>query len=409
MGAANERMKETETAQSLLEEIATLSSRGGSGRLQIRAGATRGAFFFKQGKLVDARMGPFTGLLAINLAVSMGETRLSFDPSIQPPPSRFKDFTERTLLRERFGIDTFDSEVAGNQPTIADEREHIFQATVQGQRREPTFPRKQANAAEKDETEATSESTKPGREVFSSGATNQCWTQAGPVPSTTRPQPTQESRATIHQTYRARVKRLLVYNTNHRLALRAGFIILVVIPAAIVTASYWTNGKQTPELNASHSLRAEPLLTPTPLQDAPAIPIIKTVRAEPPKPTRTVEVPFNEDIKTLPLEGVETLLPEDVKTVPLAVPDRKTKAIRNAPSDDTAIEHSLSDKPSSRTVVVVVEIAEGHVTEAYIQNPQVGLGAYESTALRMARERRYPKDAKRKETVVLKVTERQKM
>jgi hypothetical protein len=401
LGAANERMKETETAHSLLEEIATLSSRGGSGRLQIRAGATRGAFFFKQGKLVDARMGPFTGFLAINLAVSMGETRLSFDPSIQPPPSRFKDFSERTLLKERFGIDTFDSEVAGNQPRIAEEREHIFDATVQGECREATFPRKQASAAEKDVTAATTESIKPGREVFSSGETNQCLTQAGPVTSITKPQQTQKTPALSYLTPRNRLKRLLTYDSRERVVLRIGFIMLVVIPAAVVTASYWTDGEQTSGLRPSHSLRAEPLLTPTPSQDAAVIPFIKTVRGEPLKPTRYAQVAVNKDLKTVPLENV--------KTLPLEVPDRKTQDIKNVPTDDMAMEHNLSDKPSTRTVVVVVQIAEGHVTEAYVQNPQAGMGAYESTALRMARERRYPKDTKRKETVVLKVTERKKM
>lgn len=401
MGAANERMKETETPHNLLEEIAVLSARGRSGRLQIRTGATRGSLFFQQGKLVDARMGPFTGLLAINLAVSMGDTSLSFDPSIQPPPSHFKDLTERTLLKERFGIDTFDSEAVSNQPKIAEERKDIFEATVQGQRREAAFPRKQASAAEKDEPEATTESPKPRPEIFSSAETNKRLTQAGPVTSTTKPQYTQTTLATIHLTYRARVKRLLTHKTSARFVLRAGFITLVIIPAVVVTASYWTNGKQTSELNASQSLSAEPLLTPTPSPDAPVIPTIKTVRAEPLKPTRTAEVPVNEELKTSPLE--------DVKTLPLEAPGRKTKGIKNVPSDDTAVEHNISDKPSSRTVVVVVEISEGHVTEAYIQNPQAGLGAYESTALRMARERRYPKDTKRKETVVLKVTERQKM
>ena len=97
-------MKETETGHILLAEIASLSSRGESGRLQIRAGTTRGAFFFNQGKLVDARMGPFTGLPAVNLAVSIRETRLSFDPSIQPPISSFTEPRDPTLLKARFGI-----------------------------------------------------------------------------------------------------------------------------------------------------------------------------------------------------------------------------------------------------------------------------------------------------------------
>lgn len=392
-------MNETLAAHSLLKEIANLSSRRRSGRLQIRSGDTRGAFFFRQGKLVDARVGPFTGYVAINLAVSIVEPRLNFDPSIEPPPSRFKDSIERTLLKERFGIDTFDSEVAGNRPRIADERKQIIAATVQSEPPEATFPERQASAAEKDETEAASESTKPGREVFSLGNINQRLTQAGPVTSPKRPQQPLPTLATIHLTYRARVKRLLSYNTRERFVLRAGFIILVVIPAAVVTASYWPEDKQTSGLNASRSLRAEPVLAPNASQDAPALPLIKTVQAEPAKPTRSAELPVSENLKTLP--------PEDVKTLPLEVPDRRTKGIANVATDDTAMENNLSDKPSSRTVVVVVEISEGHVTEAYIQNPQVGLRAYESTALRMARERRYSKDTNRRETVVVKLTERQ--
>src|SRR6185312_2297501 len=95
---------------------------------QIRAGATRGAFFFRQGKLVDARMGPFTGLSAINLAVSLGETCQNFDPSIPPPDSGFADSKERTIIRERFGIDTFPLEVVVNQPAQSKERERTCAA-----------------------------------------------------------------------------------------------------------------------------------------------------------------------------------------------------------------------------------------------------------------------------------------
>jgi hypothetical protein len=413
-------MKETQTAHSLLEEIAKLSSRERSGRLQLRAGDTRGAFFFRQGKLVDARVGPFTGYVALNLAVSITEPQLSFDPSIEPPPSRFRDLAERTLLRERFGIDTLESEVACQQPRIAENREHLFEPTPQGQRPGAILPNRQSTAAEKNEIEAISESAKSNRKVFSSFETNQFLTQASAVPLTTKPQQTQKTLDAVN--HRTRVKRLLTFNTNERFVLRVGFIILVVIPAAVVSASYWTNGEQTSGLNASHPLRAEALLTPTSSHDAAAIPIIKTVRAEPPTLQRNAEVRVNEDLKTVRAESptlprnAEVRVNEDVKTRSLEAPDRKIKGTKSAPSDDTAMQRNLSDKPSSRTdqpssrtVVVVVQITEGHVTEAYIQNPQVGLGAYESTALRMARERRYPKDTNRKDTVVLKVTERQKM
>lgn len=104
----------------LLDVIATLTSRGESGRLQITAAGSRGAFFFKKGRLVDARMGPFSGFPAVNLAVSIGVATLKFDSSIQPPASSFIDINERALLRERFGIETIDLEPVEDQTTETD-------------------------------------------------------------------------------------------------------------------------------------------------------------------------------------------------------------------------------------------------------------------------------------------------
>jgi TonB family protein len=101
----------------LLDVIAALTSRGESGRLQITVAGSRGAFFFKKGKLVDARMGPFSGFPAVNLAISMGEAILKFDSSIQPPASSFIAINERVLLKERFGIQTIDLEPIEDQTT----------------------------------------------------------------------------------------------------------------------------------------------------------------------------------------------------------------------------------------------------------------------------------------------------
>ena len=230
-------MKELQTAHTLQEEIANLSSQGRSGRLQIRAGDTRGAFFFRQGKLVDARVGPFTGLPAINLAFSIGEAQLSFDPSIEPPPSRFKNFSERILLRERFGIDTLESEAGSDQPGIAEVGEHISQTGPQRQRPATTFLNRQPSAAEKDETETISESAKSRREVFSSVESNQFLTRAGAEPLITNPVQGEKTLAAVYPTPRAGAKRLFAFGTSKRVALRAGLIVFVVIPAAVFAAS----------------------------------------------------------------------------------------------------------------------------------------------------------------------------
>ena len=94
----------------LLDAIAAITSRHESGRLQFTASGSRGAFFFLEGKLIAAHMGPLSGFAAVNLAVSMGEGNLNFDSSIQPAASTFTAINERVLLRERFGIETVDLE-----------------------------------------------------------------------------------------------------------------------------------------------------------------------------------------------------------------------------------------------------------------------------------------------------------
>ena len=111
-------MEETLNDHKLLEVVAMLSSKGESGRLQIRVGAMRGAFFFKKGKLADARLGTLTGFPAVNAAVSIREARFSFDPSIPPPTSSFSSLNERIVLKQLFGIETVTPEGGNDQLTV---------------------------------------------------------------------------------------------------------------------------------------------------------------------------------------------------------------------------------------------------------------------------------------------------
>jgi TonB family protein len=94
----------------LLDVIASLTSGRESGRLQIKVSGSAGAFFFKNGKLVDAHMGPFSGFPAVNYAVSLGQATLNFDSSIEPPAQTSTAIAtnERVLLKERFGIEAID-------------------------------------------------------------------------------------------------------------------------------------------------------------------------------------------------------------------------------------------------------------------------------------------------------------
>ena len=90
----------------VLDAIKTLSANHESGRLLVRTGSTAGVFFFRNGLLVDARVGNLTGFQAINAAASLPEASLSFDPSVVPPAFSSITLSERVVLKQFFGIET---------------------------------------------------------------------------------------------------------------------------------------------------------------------------------------------------------------------------------------------------------------------------------------------------------------
>ncbi|MEP6743086.1 MAG: hypothetical protein ABJB61_11355 [bacterium] len=325
-------------------------------------------------------MGPFTGVPAINLAISMGETHLSFDPLIQPPTSTFKLQDERTLVKERFGIDTYEAEEAEHQSIVDEAGDNLVDPNL-----EATLPEKTATVPANDQPIRESHDFKEA--FYASVGTNQFLAQRVALPSMTQPQTSNNILVADSVPYRVRLKQSLTNHVGWKFARRASVILLLLILAAIVTASYW-KGKRILPREAVRAPIAEPSFAPTPSNNAGGSrPSTQTVREEPSPFTPNSE-------RRIKVE----------ETTPAEARGRNIKAITKAAPKVTPPESKPASKPSSRTVAVVLQIEQGHVTEAYIQNPQVGLGAYEATALRIARERRYPKDAKLRETVILRVT-----
>lgn len=91
----------------LLEVMKILSANGDSGMLEITAGTTQGVFFFKNGQLVDARVGDLKGFPAVNAAASILDARFTFDPSAVPPVVSSITPNERVVLKQFFGVETF--------------------------------------------------------------------------------------------------------------------------------------------------------------------------------------------------------------------------------------------------------------------------------------------------------------
>lgn len=90
----------------ILDVIKILSTNGASGRLDISAGATEGMVFFKDGQLVDARVGHLTGFPAVNAVASIRDARFNFDATAVPPLVSSITPSERVVLRQFFGVET---------------------------------------------------------------------------------------------------------------------------------------------------------------------------------------------------------------------------------------------------------------------------------------------------------------
>lgn len=105
----------------ILDVIKILAANGANGRLDITAGRTQGAVFFKDGQLVDARVGHLTGFPAVNAVASIRDARFNFDPSFDPPLVSSITPSERVVLKQFFGIETFDANVMQDEEVYSDE------------------------------------------------------------------------------------------------------------------------------------------------------------------------------------------------------------------------------------------------------------------------------------------------
>ena len=107
----------------ILDVIKILASNGESGKLQMSAGRTEGAFFFRNGQLVDASVGHLKGFQAVNAVASMRNAHFDFDPTVTPPLESSITPNERVVLRQFFGIETADSNGTQEIPTYSDMEE----------------------------------------------------------------------------------------------------------------------------------------------------------------------------------------------------------------------------------------------------------------------------------------------
>ncbi len=326
-----------------------------SGRLQVEYPDAPGSFFFEDGQLVDARLGPLGGLEALYAALALQGASFNFNPLVRPP--------ERSIDRQQ-------------QKFISDlietpRRENLAEIKLAGS----AFPAPAALA----------NSTQPAP------------LQLAPVASELIA-PLEERLTAVEEAINATSRRFsrerLIYAIV--ISFLVGLTMVTALqallnlrkPLAAATDAAGANRK----LDGSSSSGGANVATPngSTVNDAARAPSINAPskkEGEAVAPTAT-----GERAGTTP----STETPNAKKNAALAVASstqlsRSTQAAKDA-RKNAAAGATAPPTRDEYVVRVLMEVKNGKVTDARVLNPRPGAGSYEALALRMARQRRYPEN-----------------
>lgn len=87
----------------------------------------------------------------------------------------------------------------------------------------------------------------------------------------------------------------------------------------------------------------------------------------------------------------------------LEIAGRSEEALKHYQAARAVAEAEQKANPSSLVITVAMEIKNGRVTYASVENRRPGMEAYEASALRIARQRRYPSNKNGQELFVVRV------
>ncbi|HKZ79336.1 MAG TPA: DUF4388 domain-containing protein [Pyrinomonadaceae bacterium] len=385
---------------SLPEVVAILSQDKASGRLLINLGSTKAFFYFDNGELAAARMGPLTGLPAVNLAIAMNGTEFQFDPGFEIPPWDFKKAHEISLLQQILAIkETLIEERGIKDPKPLSELETTRRDQV------TAVPVPYLFSAQSPQTEDTLIPSPTPATQSSTASSTIADSSPTPVPSSS-PAPGPAEKTDVAERPRSKSSVDLVRqsgNAQASISVRASSILLLMAVAAVSITALRSKARppvasgslSEDSANSSaantgvESMRKE-------IKEPPSVARAEATKAPSPKSSPEPTI--------VPERSVRIETGRVVDTTSDTVESRPAESPQPAP---TVTELPVAETPASklpfRRVPVVIRIENGFVAEAYIKNHQPGLEAFEATALRIARQRRYPKETKGVETIVVQV------
>ena len=348
----------------LRDLLTILINRRETARLEVDFESVPGIFHLKDGELRGAPVGPLQGFAAVNLALSLPETSFHFETLTTAPEATINDPIERLMLTRLLDLQVddatdgdFDHKESGvssmSQPINPQEvtrRSGTNVSLVSDQTpRVPltpkrTFPNIQASAL-----------------IISAPKTNRLLGIFGVT---------------------------LAYVRGHALAACTAAILLLVVPAVIAITMNFGRDDDRPELDL----------------------VAQASDHSPGNRSDSGRSSANEVVKSaLPADNSGYIGEKIAKPKP-AVASLKSASSSAATAETASNQESTPrndkahSKHSTKLITVVMQIEAGRVSEAYVKDHHPGLEAYEATAIRLARQRRYSKDKAGTETVVVKVT-----
>jgi hypothetical protein len=231
-------------------------------------------------------------------------------------------------------------------------------------------------------TSPLSEATLPSSKTELTGKIIDWWKNVGPTA----------------RSFPSFVNQLGDYTTHQKMTVRASSILLIAGLAAVGIAAFRSRANPSAPANMSRDTTATaasgrngvPTATPA---EGMRIPLTVNTNSIPPGPERSMPETIlkNQAIVSSPARAEAT-------------PRRKTKAVSREPVKGESFDEAKRQaKLVYKEIPVMVRIEDGHVAEAYIKNRHADAEGYEATALRVARQRRYPKNTMGVETIIVQV------
>jgi hypothetical protein len=322
-----------------------------TGRLQIEYTESPAAFYFEEGRLVDAKIGELRGLEALYLALSLPGASFNFNPLIKPPERTFEEREQKFiqgLLEAPAGGGALDASTL----------------LVGGENRSQVSPPAHAPAL----------------------------LQAANSPSALP--------ALVEERLMSEVGAALA--THSRRFSRERAVYATVIGALLLITFISTRRNQpAPASVSSHDVRPEVSAPATPAEVARSEEISKESAPIVVPPQAVAREAGEERAREQPLNTTD---PNAANGKERSGRQSKAPNVSPAQKGESKTERRAASAAQSGQVVrVLMRVERGRVLQAAVQNSRPGMESFEALALRMARQRQYPRDFSGRDVLQIKV------